>query len=256
MAIPTATRVADVSPRSAAKIAGASYVALFALAVFANFAVLERFVHLDDAAATFDEFAASPTTVRLAALAFVVVFALDVLVAWALHQVFRVVAPTLSLLAAWFRIVYTVFLGVGVVFLLVVLGLVGDAAHLDAFRGGQRESAAMLALDAFTATWLVGLTCFGVHLALIGGVIIRTGVATPWLGIALCVAGAAYVFDTAAYTALADYADNEALFGAIVAIPAVIAELAFTVWLLAAGGRTRIDPDVTDDRVSVGASTA
>jgi hypothetical protein len=42
---------------------------------------------------------------------------------------------------------------------------------------------------------------------------------------------------------LADYADFENLFLAIVAIPSVIGELWFTVWLLNAGGKN-LEPAV------------
>jgi hypothetical protein len=51
------------------------------------------------------------------------------------------------------------------------------------------------------------------------------------------VAGAAYIIDTLARAVLSDYADVENLFLAIVAIPSVIGELWFTLWLLLKGGK-------------------
>ena len=50
-------------------------------------------------------------------------------------------------------------------------------------------------------------------------------------------AGAAYIVDTLARAVIADYADFENLFLAIVAIPSVVGELWFTVWLLRNAGR-------------------
>ena len=95
----------------------------------------------------------------------------------------------------------------------------------------------MLALDAFNATWLAGLTCFGVDLALLGVMSFRSAVAPRALGIVLLAAGTAYVFDTLAYSLLASYSDNEAIFTAIVAIPAIISGATFMIWLLARAGK-------------------
>ncbi len=47
------------TPRAAARLAGYAYVALFALAIFANFLVLEQLIAADDAAATVQSIANS-----------------------------------------------------------------------------------------------------------------------------------------------------------------------------------------------------
>ncbi len=236
---PASVQEAGPNPRAMALLAGWSYVALFVLAVFANFFVRERLVDTSDASATFVNLAANQGLVRAAILAFVVIFALDVVVAWALYHLFRPAGDALSALAAWFRIVYTVFLGVAVVFLFTVLRLVGGADHIAALGRPALEANTMLALDAFNVTWLVGLVAFGVHLVLLAVLILRSGIAHRALGVVLAVAGAAYIFDTTAFTVYPDYAANAELFTAIVAGPAVIAEAAFTLWLLLKAGRAR-----------------
>ena len=161
-----------------------------------------------------------------------------------MYHLFRPAGDALSALTAWFRIVYTVFLGVAVVFLYAVLHLVGSGglSNLGLTDGGT-EAATMLALDAFNATWLIGLTAFGVHLILIGTMILGSAIAPRLLGLVLTVAGTAYIFDTVAYTVFTDYAANASVFTAIVAVPAVIAEAAFTIWLLTRAGRSAAQPD-------------
>ena len=94
-----------------------------------------------------------------------------------------------------------------------------------------------LSLDAFNYAWLIGLVAFGIHLMLLGYLMLASGAASRVLGILLVVAGAAYVFDTLAHGLLSNYADYETAFMMIVAVPSVVAELAFTVWLLTRGGR-------------------
>lgn len=226
------------APRTAALIAGYSYIALFALGVFGNFFARERLVETGDAAATFDNIAGNQGLVRLAIVAFIGAFALDVVVAWALFHVFRPAGAAISSLTAWFRIVYTVFLGAAVVFLFIVLRLVGDDTYVAALGQPAREAHTMIALEAFNAAWLIGLTCFGVHLVLLGCMSMRSNVAPRVLGVALVIAGTAYVFDTLAYSLLSTYTDQQDLFTAIVALPAVIAEGGLLVWLFRRAGRS------------------
>jgi hypothetical protein len=56
---------------------------------------------------------------------------------------------------------------------------------------------------------------------------------TPrWLGQLMIVAGAAYLIDTTAHTVLANYADHADAFLVMVAVPSIVAEGWFGLWLL------------------------
>ncbi|MBT7430075.1 MAG: DUF4386 domain-containing protein, partial [Ilumatobacter sp.] len=77
------------SPRRAAQIAGAGYVLLFVLGIFANFFVREGLIVNGDAQATAANIVESEGLFRLGLVSFLVVFVLDVIVAWALYIVFR-----------------------------------------------------------------------------------------------------------------------------------------------------------------------
>ncbi len=187
--------------RAAARTAAIGYAAIFVLAIFANFLAVGSVLH------------------------FVVV----VVLAWALHVLFRGVHHDLSLLAAWCRLTYTVFLGVSLVFLDAALRLVD-----------HDEELVLLALNAFDTTWVVGLAAFGVHLALLGR-LMRLGGGPRWLAIGLPVAGAAYVADTLARLLLTDYQAVADLALAVVATPSVVFEMSLAIWLvLVWRGRARI----------------
>lgn len=231
------SHVTATSPRRAALIAGVGYLIIFVLGIFANFFVRTGLVDPDDAAATFANITNSEFLFRTGLVAFLIVFIADVVVAWALYVLFRTVRKELSLLTAWFRLVYTVFLGVAVIFLFLALGLVSGAGYLVAFDSGQLDAQVMLALKAFNYTWLIGLACFGIHLMFIGYLMLASTAAPKALGIVLAVAGAAYVVDTLAYSLLSNYAELETAFLVMVALPSVIGELAFAVWLLMRGGK-------------------
>ncbi len=231
----------DTNPRTAARIAGVGYVILFALGIFANFIVREGLVVTDDAQATAANIADSEGLFRLGMAAFLIIFLVDVIVAWALYIVFRAANRDLSLLTAWFRLIYTVFLGAALIYFFQALQFLGDADFLTAIDATQREAQALIALDTFNSTWLIGLAAFGIHVILIGGLVLQSASAPKALGFVLLAAGAAYVIDTAAHALLANYSDYETLFTTIVAIPAVLAEGWFGLWLLFRAGREPLD---------------
>lgn len=231
------TAVPDTSVRSAARSAGICYAAIFVLAMYANFAVRMRLVDPSDAAATTQNLAQSDGQVRLAVAAFTVVFLLDIVIAWALYVVFRPYGPRRALLAAWFRLGYTILLGAACVFLFLSLRLATAATFGDGFGPDAGAAAVLLTLEAFDYLWLIGLAAFGIHLVLIGRIIVTARPVPVLMGWILIVAGTAYVVDTFAHVLLADYADFASVFLALVAVPSICGELWFTLWLLIRAGR-------------------
>jgi hypothetical protein len=221
-----------VNRRLAARIAGAGYVALFALALFANFFVLEGLVESEDAAATVANIQDDLGLFQMGLIAFLLVFVLDIAISWALYVVFRDVHRDLALLAAWSRLVYTVFLGVALVYFFQVIQWVGDAGYVAALGPDQVQAQTMLALDSFEFTWLVGLVAFGLHLVLLGALVLRSGYVPRVLGALLILAGAAYAIDTVAHAVLSDYDAVAGLMLALVALPSMVGEGWLGLWLL------------------------
>ncbi len=220
------------SPRRAALIAGIGYVLLFGLAVFANFFVREGLVVADDAQATAANIADSSTLFRLGLVAFLAIFLIDIVVAWALYIVFRAQHHDLSLVAAWSRLVYTVFLGVAAIFFFQALAFYDSAAVTDVMGAAERNAQAFIGLELFNSAWLIGLAAFGLHLIVLGFLVARSVETPRWLGQLMIVAGVAYIIDTTAHTVLANYADHADAFLVMVAVPSVVAEGWFGLWLL------------------------
>lgn len=238
--LPASSGTSDTSPRRAALIAGVSYVGLFALGIFANFFVREGLIVSGDAQATAANITESEGLFRIGLVAFLAIFILDVIVSWALYIVFRGANRDVALLGAWFRIVYTVFLGAAAVFFFQALQLLSSPEFLMAtFSPEQLNAQALVALDTFNSTWLIGLVGFGLHLMVMGYLVITSGLAPKALGYFLAVAGAAYVIDTTAHALLSNYTEYENLFITIVAVPSIIAEGWFGLWLLTRAGKTK-----------------
>ncbi|HAM14007.1 MAG: hypothetical protein CMH38_11160 [Microbacterium sp.] len=231
----------DTTRRTAARVAGAGYLGLFVLAIFANFVVKQGLIDASSAETTVANIQAQEGLFRVGLTAFVVVFLIDIAVAWALYVLFAPAGRTRSLLVAWFRLIYTVFLGVGAVFMFLGLQVANGTTSLGA-------DAALLMFEAFDFAWFVGLIAFGGHLVLLGVLIIRSGLAPRLIGGILIVAGAAYAVDTLAHILVTDYAAISSVMLGIVAIPSIVAEVTFTIWLLLSGRRssatTREEPRV------------
>lgn len=233
----TSRIVNEVSTRQAALIGGIAYLIIFVLAIFANFFAIEELVVPGDAATTTANIIESPGLLRGGLAAFIVVFVLDVVIAWGLYIVFRHINRDWSLLQAWLRVVGATLLGASLIFLYLVLQLVSDADYLGVFDRGQLDAQVMTYLSGFDFLWLIGLFCFGVHLIVVAYLILRSGYVPKLLGYLLILAGAAYSIDTLANALLADYADYETFFLVLVASSSIVAELWLALWLVIKGGK-------------------
>lgn len=234
------SRPSDTPPttsrRTAAVVAGAGYAAMFALAIIANFVVLEGLVVADDPAATLDAIAAAPGLFRLGTVAFVAIAVLDVIVAWGLHVLVRDEGADRSLLAAWLRVVYAALLGVAIASLVRVSALVETAGSGAA---DTLVAEVTTALATFEGMWQAGLLVFGLHLVVVATLLVG-GVRAPRLlrGV-LVLAGGAYVVDALLHLALVDHDAVATLLLPLVAVASVVSEGWLTGWLLLRAGRER-----------------
>ena len=188
-------QAASRSIRKASALAGIGLLVMSALAGFANFAVLEGLVTHGDAARTARDIMASEGMFRLGIGSWFLVVALDVVVAWALFRVFRPVSAGISMLAAWFRLVYAGVLMVAITELVGALGLLSDQQYLAVFNADQLHAQALLRIETFTEIWDAGLVLFGLHLLVIAYLAYRSGYVPKILGVLLGIAGVGYTFD-------------------------------------------------------------
>ncbi len=232
-----ANHTADISLRQAAIVAGFGYLIIFILGISANFFVLQNLIVPEDAAATVNNIMANEWQFRLSILGFIIMVIFDVVVAWALYVLLKPVNSSISLLAAWFRLVNATIFGIALYNLFSVLQLLGDANYLTGLETGQLQAHVMLFLGAFNYTWLIGLIFFGFHLFVLGYLILRSGYIPGILGALLVIASLGYLIDSFANFLLPGYADYETIFMLIVVVPGVIGELSLTLWLLLKGAK-------------------
>jgi len=227
----------EISHRRAALVAGLAYVVITVLSLFA-ISVFDA-AEPDNPAATVDNIVNYEALFRGGLAAFIIVLIADVVVAWALYVFFERTSRELSLFAAWFRLMYVAIAAAALLNLLDVLNLVDGTGVSAALEQGQRNTQVMLSLDAYNHGFFLGLIFFGVHLLLLGFVMVRSDDAPRLLGILVALAGLAYVVINLARVVLPDYRDHEDLLLPLLVVLAVPGEFGLIGWLLWQGGRAR-----------------
>lgn len=202
-----------MEPRKLSIIAGISYLIIFFSAIFANFFVLQSI--LDDPLNTIQQ---NHLLVRFGIMAFIITVVFDVVVAWALYELYR--NHHLSGLSTLFRMMHAAIMGVAIFTL--PLALVSTSSQ-----------EILKQVDIFNIIWLIGLFFFGIHLILLGRIIRRPKL----IAIFLIIAGIMYMIDTGAHFMLQNYDAYASIFLALVAVPSIVGEMSFTVWLLVKGGK-------------------
>lgn len=230
----------DISLRKAALVAGWGLLIMILPAIFMNFFVLESLIVPGDATATVNNIMANELQYRIGICSFIIVIILDVFVAWGLFVFLKPVNKSLSLLAAWFRLLYTAVFGFALLNLVTVLRLLSGADNLKVFEADQLNTQVMLSLNAFSDGWAIGYVCFfGLHLIILGYLVYKSGYVPRILGVLLIIGGFGYIIDTFALLLLPNYEAYEAIFSLLI-LPTALGEILLALWLLIKG--VKVEP--------------
>lgn len=202
-----------MNTRQLSIVAGVSYLVIFFSAIYANFFVLEAI--LNDPVGTIET---AGMHVRFGAVAFLIAAVFDTVVAWALYKLYE--SNPLSTLSTYFRVMHAAIMGLAVFALLETLSL----STADEILGQ---------VAVFNNMWLIGLFFFGFHLILLGKIAKNIKI-IPYL---LIWAGVMYIIDTVAHFTLVNYDQYADVFLTLVAVPSILGEMLFSLWLLFKNGK-------------------
>jgi hypothetical protein len=213
----------------------AALVVMFSLTVttvgipIAEFVVWPSLIDSTSIEQTVSNIRANEGAFLFASFAYLAGFIGDVVVAWGLYYLLRPVSRSLAALAAGFRAVQAII-------------AIGAALNLfTAFRLLKSESLAALGIDhlhaqvlvllsSFRYEWSLALVIFGIHLGLLGYLMIRSSYIPRLVGIALAIAGIGYIVYN-----LRPYLYPDAEIGFVFAT--YPGELVFVLWLAIWGWR-------------------
>lgn len=211
-------------------IAGVALLLMSALAAVGNVVVVQGLVTPGDAATTASDILGSEGMFRLGVAMLYVVIVLDVVIAWALFQVFTPVSRDVSRLAAWCRLAYSAVFLVALTQLAGIPDLLKSEGYTRVLTPEQVQAQALLKADAFTDIWMAGLVLFGVHLLLLGYLAYTSGYVPRVIGVLLAIAGVGYTFDSfvTVFTEGTPFAISTVTF---------LGEFLLALWLLIRGRR-------------------
>ncbi len=221
--------IADISLRKAALIAGFGLLIMTVAAIYAEFARTSLIV-AGDVTITANNIMAKEILFRSGIFGYIIVIVLDVVVAWTLYVFLKPVNKSLSLLASWFRIVYAAIFGISLFNLVTVLELLNSSDYLKVFKIDELHTQVMLSLNAFNDGWNIALVFFGLHLGLLGYLVLKSNYIPKFLGILLIIAGLGYLIDSLGKILIPNYNVTIAMF-------TFIGELLLMFWLLIKGSK-------------------
>jgi len=180
--------------RQAALIAGFGY--LLGPVTYAEFSIYPKLVIPTNIEQSVQNIAVHRGLFAAAILCYLIEFIEDIVIAWALYYLLVPVNRALSLLTAWFRLMYTAIAFFGMLKLVTVFRVVNTPDYLVAFGSSSLHAEVKLLLGTFRDDWSIGLVLFGIHLVLLGYLIYRSGYIPRLLGVLLVIDGLGWVIDS------------------------------------------------------------
>lgn len=213
-----------------AKISGIAYLMIFLAGFYANFAVLESLIDPINPSITAENMMNNHSQFRNGLFAFLVMLSFDALLIWSLFGITKSISKNTSYVASFFRFLHALFFGVALLKLWEVYQLTKQVNNSFNLQNSISEL-----LVSFDTLWTVGLLFFGIHLIVLGFLIIKSTFIPKTLGVLLILAAMGYIIDGMGKLFLSNYTDYKDVFEMIVILPSVVGEFSITIWLLFKG---------------------
>lgn len=225
--------IAQLSPRFQARTAGFLYVLIMFGAVFAPFAFAPSAMMHGDAGLPFlAKILVSKPLYVLGGSIQLLVYACDIGVALIFYELLKPVSRSVALLATVLRLVFAGIASANMFNHFAPLIVLSGSDYLGAFQPDQLQVLALMFITLRTFGFDIALVFFGLHCLVLGYLVFRSTFFPRILGVGLAIAGMGYlgnILVTAIPPAIGAY-----LFPWIL-LPAGIAELSLTVWLIVVG---------------------
>jgi hypothetical protein len=227
------TRLADMAPQTAARVAGVLYLVIIAGGLFAEAFVRDQLIVGGDAAATARNILDHALLYRLGFAVHLFYLACALALAVILYDMFRRVSSSLALLALCFDVVSIAIEAGNLLNQFAPLRLLTDAG-LSGLDAGQLHAMAYAHVRLFASGFGLSLVFFGFFCLATGTLIYRSTFLPRALGVLMVVAGGCYLFNSFAVFLSPGLAAR--LFPWIL-LPCLIAESLLALWLTVKGIR-------------------
>ena len=176
-------RIAQMSPRSRARLTGALYLLFFVTAVLGALFM----------PATPNKMVADEASFRLSLALTLISTACYVALEALFYQLFKHVSRSIALLAAFFSLVGCAITAVGSLFQLGPLVVLGGSQHVSAFTAEKLQAQAQMFLDFSAQAGYIALVFFGVFNLLIGYLVFTSSFLPRVLGVLMALSGVGWL---------------------------------------------------------------
>ena len=225
------TSLAEIRPRTMARIAGFLYLSFIILAAIANVVGRMGIIVDGDAAATAANIVANGMRFRIGFASDLLSALLFLLTAWALYALLKPLNRTLALLFVLLNMCGVALQCFSMILLYAALPLLSGGGYLDAFTADQLHAQAMFFLGLYKAGFTSAQLFYGAWTLPLGYLVFKSGFLPKALGVLLmldCLAELVWFFQFSflpSYPAIS-YPGYAVSF---------VAELSLTLWLLIKG---------------------
>ncbi|OJV65135.1 MAG: hypothetical protein BGO41_00815 [Clostridiales bacterium 38-18] len=230
--------------KTAARLTGISLILMALISFFAYGYAHSSLIVTGDAEATLSNLSASKGLFTGEIIGWGFIWLTDLIVTWGLCTYFKPInknhrasspqilpqtrlwlKKNLSMVAAGFRLVYTVMLGIG------ILSLISASRMID----GGNSADIMAKINQFDQIWSLGLILFGVHLFLTGLLALKSVGLPKLISYLVLIAGVSYTLVHMLYNFTPNLTDMTQTLEMILMLPMAIGELSLAAWLLIKG---------------------
>jgi len=227
------TPTIDKSQRTAAKVAGLSYLLSFAVVVFANYVLLNPLVVPRNAVDTARNILAHPTQFRIALTLFLTYSVGAVVLAGALYIILKPINHGLALVGALFRLVFAMSWLLSAIHSLGALRWLGTAPYLQVFEADRLQVLARTTMASTFDDYYVGLPFFGLAATVCAWLWLKSSYIPKGLSIFGVTASAWCVLCAYLFLIFPDF--NKIVNDYIFDSPMALFELVVSFWLLFKG---------------------
>jgi hypothetical protein len=218
--------------KSAALVAGLSLLFMVVFAPYAEMYVFPKLIDRFQPNVTAKNIIENKQLFVSGIFAYLITLIGDLVLTWALFILMKPTNKNLSLLTAWFRLVYTVIALVALNNVITSFRMLTTTEYLKFMTQEQINSFALVYLNAFKNHWYFGMIFFAIHLLLLGYLVIKSIYIPKFLGYLLILSGLGYLLTSVKPYFLPNVNIDFAMF-------TFFGEIVFMLWLLFRGHRLK-----------------
>ncbi len=225
-----------ISLRTAALVAGLTILVIAFIAPYSELFAYPRLINPASTAETVKNITGNKILFVSAIFGYLLTASGDIVVSWALYILLKPVNEFLSLLTAWFRLVFSIISLITILNLVAVFRLLINRDYATMLVQTQLYAQVMVYLSTFRSGYHFAIIFFSIHLMLLGYLIFKSRYIPNLMGLLLIISGLGYLTD-----ALKPFLFPG--FNSAFITITFFGELIFMLWLLIKGSRIKEEQD-------------